>query len=113
MPRAASAPIPISLTREKIELLLEALDSHVYWQLTPPEHRRDGFSTASNDAVKNEDDEARENRLGRIASEALQAELRDAIKSPRKAVRRPRRKHSRDGQLRCDLCAPLRCRKAP
>lgn len=26
---------------------------------------------------------------------------------------RVRRKHSRDGQLRCDLCAPLRCSKAP
>lgn len=24
-----------------------------------------------------------------------------------------RRKHSRSGQVRCDICAPLRCSKAP
>jgi len=28
-------------------------------------------------------------------------------------VSQPRRKHSRDGSVRCDLCSPLRCSKAP
>lgn len=28
-------------------------------------------------------------------------------------VKSPRRRHSRDGSLRCDLCSPFRCRYAP
>jgi len=35
------------------------------------------------------------------------------IKRRAKATGTPRQRHSRDGQLRCDLCAPLRCSKAP
>ena len=31
----------------------------------------------------------------------------------RTRVKHLRRKHSRDGVLRCDICAPLRCSKAP
>jgi hypothetical protein len=26
---------------------------------------------------------------------------------------KPRRKHSRDGSVRCPICAPLRCSRAP
>ncbi len=31
------------LTRSDVELLIEALDSHCYWQLSDHEYRRDGF----------------------------------------------------------------------
>lgn len=34
----------IDLTREEIELLIAALDSHEYWQLTEPADRNDGYS---------------------------------------------------------------------
>lgn len=38
---------------------------------------------------------------------------RARLREERAAARRPRRKHSRDGQLRCEICGPLRCRYAP
>jgi hypothetical protein len=31
------------LTRAELELLIEALDSHEYWQLSDPAYRNDGF----------------------------------------------------------------------
>ncbi len=33
----------IELSREQLIILIEALNSHVYWQLSEPEFRRDGF----------------------------------------------------------------------
>jgi len=32
----------VDLTKSEIELLIEALDSHVYWQLSEAEFRHDG-----------------------------------------------------------------------
>jgi len=44
-------------------------------------------------------------RLMRIA-------LRRAVKEERRVVHAPRRRHSRSGQIRCEICSPLRCIKA-
>lgn len=35
----------VDLTPEELELLVEALDSHAYWQLSDPAYRRDGYVT--------------------------------------------------------------------
>jgi len=32
----------VELTEEELKLLDEALDSHIYWQLSDPEYRNDG-----------------------------------------------------------------------
>ena len=37
--------IPIRLTEAEITLLVEALDSHEYWQLSESNERNDGHST--------------------------------------------------------------------
>src|SRR5579885_1784161 len=51
----------------------------------------------------------------KVIEERLHKERRAADAKDAAAIRgpRPRRKHSRDGQLRCEICAPLRCRRAP
>lgn len=33
----------ISLTKKELALVVEALDSHAYWQLSDQHYRRDGF----------------------------------------------------------------------
>jgi hypothetical protein len=33
----------IVLTEQQLEMLLNAVDSHIYWQLSDPLYRRDGF----------------------------------------------------------------------
>jgi len=38
--------------------------------------------------------------------------LERRVQAARRRARAPRR-HSRDGSVRCPLCAPLRCSKAP
>jgi hypothetical protein len=35
--------VTIELTKEEARLLIEALDSHVYWQLSDEQYRRDGY----------------------------------------------------------------------
>ena len=37
--------IPIHLAKAEVDLLIEALDSHEYWQLSEPTERNDGYST--------------------------------------------------------------------
>jgi hypothetical protein len=37
--------IPIRVTEAEVELLVEALDSHEYWQLSESHERNDGYST--------------------------------------------------------------------
>ena len=37
--------LAVHLTEEEITLLIEALDSHEYWQLSDPSQRNDGYST--------------------------------------------------------------------
>jgi hypothetical protein len=37
---------------------------------------------------------------------------RARLREERAAARRPRRRHSKDGQVRCEICGPLRCRYA-
>jgi len=64
-----------------VDLLVDALDSHVYWQLTEPSQRSSGNSLASNDPPEdpdNENEDARENRLKRIAVGELEERLRGA-----------------------------------
>lgn len=36
---------PVRLSPDEITLLVEALDSHEYWQLSESNERRDGYST--------------------------------------------------------------------
>jgi hypothetical protein len=33
----------IVVTADEVRMLVEALDSHAYWQLSEPQYRRDGF----------------------------------------------------------------------
>jgi hypothetical protein len=40
----------ISLTHAEISLLIEALDSHEYWQLSESHQRNDGYSTIADGA---------------------------------------------------------------
>ena len=35
--------VTVELTADEIELLVEALDSHAYWQLSEPEYRNSGY----------------------------------------------------------------------
>lgn len=35
--------ITITLAEEDVKRLIEALDSHIYWQLSDEEYRKDGF----------------------------------------------------------------------
>lgn len=35
--------VTVTVTREELNLLQEALDSHQYWQLADERYRRDGF----------------------------------------------------------------------
>lgn len=37
--------IPVHLTPDEITLLVDALDSHEYWQLSEPHERNSGYST--------------------------------------------------------------------
>ena len=37
--------IPVQLTAAEVALLIEALDSHEYWQLSESNERNDGYST--------------------------------------------------------------------
>ena len=37
--------IPIRVTEAEVGLLVEALDSHEYWQLSESHERNDGYST--------------------------------------------------------------------
>lgn len=41
---AGPAPITVGVTDGELQLLVEALDSHEYWQLTEEHDRRDGYS---------------------------------------------------------------------
>lgn len=36
--------IKLTLNEDEIQLLIDALDSHEYWQLTEPNQRNDGYS---------------------------------------------------------------------
>jgi len=36
---------PVRLTEDELALLVEALDSHEYWQLSEPNERNNGYST--------------------------------------------------------------------
>ena len=47
-----------NLTSDEINLLIEALDSHEYWQLSEPHQRNDGHSTID-DGVDEEVDAVR------------------------------------------------------
>jgi hypothetical protein len=37
--------LAIHLTDDEVSLLIDALDSHEYWQLSEPHERNDGYST--------------------------------------------------------------------
>ena len=48
----------VQLTEAELALLIEALDSHEYWQLSEPHERNDGYSTVE-DGLSEEVDAAR------------------------------------------------------
>ena len=50
--------IRVQLTEAEIAVLIEALDSHEYWQLSEPHKRNDGYSTIE-DGSSEEVDAAR------------------------------------------------------
>ena len=47
--------IPVHLTEAERVLLIEALDSHEYWQLSEPNERNDGYSTVEDGETENID----------------------------------------------------------
>ncbi len=60
----------IPLTRGELDLLIEALDSHEYWQLSEPAYRNDGFVRGRGADDK---DAARNIRRCRALHEKLEA----------------------------------------
>jgi hypothetical protein len=50
--------VPVQLSEAELALLIEALDSHEYWQLSEPNERNDGYSTIE-DGESEEVDAAR------------------------------------------------------
>jgi hypothetical protein len=40
---ATTTKVTLELTREELDLLIEALDSHAYWQIGDSHNRRDGY----------------------------------------------------------------------
>jgi hypothetical protein len=42
--------ITVELSESEVTLLIEALDSHEYWQLSEPHERNDGYSTVEDGA---------------------------------------------------------------
>ncbi len=50
--------IRVQLTEAEIAVLIDALDSHEYWQLSEPHERNDGYSTIE-DGLSEEVDTAR------------------------------------------------------
>jgi hypothetical protein len=42
--------IAVALSPDELNLLIEALDSHEYWQLSEPEDRNDGYSLVEDGA---------------------------------------------------------------
>lgn len=57
---------PIRLTEAEVALLVEALDSHEYWQLSESHERNDGHSTIEDGA--NEDVDAVRALMTKLAS---------------------------------------------
>lgn len=51
------APIALQLTPDELALVCEALDSHIYWQLSDEHYRNDGYvrSPGSDDPEKSAD----------------------------------------------------------
>jgi len=78
----------------------EAVKAHV----TDPEHfRKMGAKGAA----------ALRARLGEEAYNARMREVSAKGGEAQRAATRARRKHSRSTQVRCEICAPLRCSEAP
>lgn len=46
----ATVETSVRLTPEEITLLVDALDSHEYWQLSEPHERKDGYSLVGDGA---------------------------------------------------------------
>lgn len=64
--------VPVQLTEAEVALLIEARDSHEYWQLSEPNERNDGYSTIE-DGENEEVDAAR----------ALQSKLENYVQAAR------------------------------
>jgi len=60
----------ISLTDGEVTLLLEALDSHEYWQLSESHERNDGYSTIEDGA--NEEVDAVRALMAKLGSDGQQ-----------------------------------------
>lgn len=69
---AKSTTISIALTRDELALVCEALDSHVYWQLSDPHYRSSGEVLPPG---ADEDDAAAELATAAALMERLHAQL--------------------------------------
>ena len=58
--------VPVQLTEAEVALVIEALDSHEYWQLSEPNERNDGYSTIEDG--ENEEVDAVRALLSRLES---------------------------------------------
>ena len=65
---APRTPIVLQLTPDELALVCEALDSHIFWQLSDPEYRNDGYvrSPGSDDPQKSSEIAEAESLLGRL-----------------------------------------------
>lgn len=73
MPRPRA--LPITLTRDELALVCEALDSHTYWQLGDPAHRSSGHLLADGSDDSETADEIRK-------ATALQTRLEKLLAQP-------------------------------
>jgi hypothetical protein len=75
--------VKTELTLSELELLVEALDSHGYWQLSEPQYRRDGFvqEPGTNDP---------DNKKELAFTDALHDRLEKTVSDLRAATRRPK-----------------------
>lgn len=69
--------VPVRLSEAEVALLIEALDSHEYWQLSEANERNDGYSTI-------EDGESEEVDAVR----ALLSKLENFVQAARQGLRR-------------------------
>ena len=65
-----SNQITVPLSREELDLVLAALDSHEYWQLSEPQYRSSGYVLGDG---SDDDDAAVEIRICRRLQDKLQS----------------------------------------
>jgi hypothetical protein len=67
----------IPLSREQVALLIDALDSHQYWQLSPPERRNSGSVLEPLTDEERECDELADYLQGFVPTHAVECDMDD------------------------------------